>query len=251
MAIAGLGLGLVCNPLWSGEPVGPWPILNGLWLLYGPTILALSLLPRWQHRLATGLTAANTEHATLDDDHAGDGGTGDGMHLSGQSRVADRHRSANLGRVIPFASVLSMLTMWWLAMLLTRQGYAGSLLTIPLRGGSAGGGWFGQLEWYTYSAVSLLFGAGLLVAGIVWRRSMPRVASLLIVTVTVGKVFLGDLAELDGLLRVASFFGLGVSLVAIGFVYRKWLLPARPRTDGGDTNANAARPTPGRAGSAD
>ena len=37
----------------------------------------------------------------------------------------------------------------------------------------------------------------------------------------VGKVFLLDAAVLTGLYRVASFFGLGVSLMVIGYVYQR------------------------------
>lgn len=39
----------------------------------------------------------------------------------------------------------------------------------------------------------------------------------------VGKVFLIDAAALTGLYRVASFLGLGVTLLAIGYAYQRFV----------------------------
>ncbi|XAM01055.1 DUF2339 domain-containing protein [Phycisphaeraceae bacterium D3-23] len=41
-----LGTLLIDNPLWTRQGVGALPIANGLWYLYGPTILALAVLAR-------------------------------------------------------------------------------------------------------------------------------------------------------------------------------------------------------------
>jgi Predicted membrane protein (DUF2339). len=51
-----------------------------------------------------------------------------------------------------------------------------------------------------------------------------------VVLLAVGKVFLLDAAVLTGLYRVASFFGLGVSLMVIGYVYQRVVFghPAGP-----------------------
>ena len=43
---------------------------------------------------------------------------------------------------------------------------------------------------------------------------------------TVAKVFLIDMGSLDGLYRVASFLGLGLSLVGIGYLYQRFVFPA-------------------------
>jgi uncharacterized membrane protein len=60
-------------------------------------------------------------------------------------------------------------------------------------------------EIYTYSIVWLLFGLALLFFGTIRKDKMILVASLVIMLVTVGKVFLYDASELTGLLRVLSF----------------------------------------------
>jgi uncharacterized membrane protein len=82
-------------------------------------------------------------------------------------------------------------------------------------------------EFYTYSLAWLGFGLVLLAWGI-WRGSREaRLASALFVILTVLKVFLFDLAGLEGLLRALSFIGLGLVLIGIGLVYQK-LVFARP-----------------------
>ncbi len=44
----------------------------------------------------------------------------------------------------------------------------------------------------------------------------------------VAKVFLLDASGLNGLLRIASFIALGVSLIGIGWLYSRSLGPLRP-----------------------
>ena len=85
----------------------------------------------------------------------------------------------------------------------------------------------GDPEFYTYSVVWLGYALALLALGI-WRH-MPslRYASLAILLITVAKVFLLDMAALDGLLKVASLLGLGLSLVAIGYFYQRFVFPPR------------------------
>ncbi len=85
----------------------------------------------------------------------------------------------------------------------------------------------GNAEIYTYSAVWLLTGFAALGIG-VWRESeMLRFASLAIVTLTVAKVFLYDAAALEGLYRIFSFFGLGVSLIALSWFYTRFVFQRR------------------------
>jgi len=85
----------------------------------------------------------------------------------------------------------------------------------------------GETEWYAYSAVWLAFGILLLAYGL-WRRATPpRLASSVFVTASVAKVFLFDLAGLEGILRAASFIGLGLCLIGIGLTYQK-LVFTRP-----------------------
>jgi uncharacterized membrane protein len=47
------------------------------------------------------------------------------------------------------------------------------------------------------------------------------------VLITVAKVFLFDLAVLQGAFRALSFIGLGLVLVGIGWLYQRLLFPRR------------------------
>ncbi|MDI4666817.1 DUF2339 domain-containing protein [Xanthobacter autotrophicus] len=78
-------------------------------------------------------------------------------------------------------------------------------------------------EWYAYSAAWLVSGMALLAIGL-WRGSRTlRLASAAVMVLTVLKVFLSDMADLEGVLRAVSFIGLGVVLVAMGWVYQRLL----------------------------
>jgi uncharacterized membrane protein len=76
----------------------------------------------------------------------------------------------------------------------------------------------------TYTIGWLLYGMALLVIGIAAHRPSTRVASLLLITVTVLKCFLYDLSSLEGLYRVASFAGLAVSLALVSVALQKYVL---------------------------
>ncbi|MDB5602163.1 MAG: hypothetical protein JWN71_4207 [Xanthobacteraceae bacterium] len=82
-------------------------------------------------------------------------------------------------------------------------------------------------EDYTYSAVWLGFGVALLVAGVLLRSQPARFASAAVVTLTIAKVFLHDLAGVQGIYRAFSFIGLGVVLMSIGWLYQRLLFPPR------------------------
>jgi len=78
-------------------------------------------------------------------------------------------------------------------------------------------------EIYAYSAVWILFALAILAAGIRRKSVALRYASLAVLIVTVAKVFLYDMSDLTGLFRVASFLGLGLTLIGIGRVYQKYV----------------------------
>jgi uncharacterized membrane protein len=83
-------------------------------------------------------------------------------------------------------------------------------------------------ELYAYSVGWLLFAGALLAIGI-WRRSTPvRHAALAVLLVAVVKVFAVDMADLTGLYRAASFIGLGLSLVGIGWLYQRFVFRREP-----------------------
>ncbi|MFN3548918.1 MAG: DUF2339 domain-containing protein [Mesorhizobium sp.] len=86
-----------------------------------------------------------------------------------------------------------------------------------------------QLETYAYSAVWLAVGVGMLVLGVRFASQALRVASGLLVALAVAKVFLFDMAELEGVLRAFSFIGLGAVLIGIGLFYQRLLTGAAAR----------------------
>jgi uncharacterized membrane protein len=96
-----------------------------------------------------------------------------------------------------------------------RQAFHGDLLIGPEPG---------RAEWYSYSVAWLGYGAALLAAGVHRGLRGLRYASLLVVLAAVLKVFLSDAAHLDGLWRVLSFFGLGVALITLAWVYQRFVV---------------------------
>ena len=83
-------------------------------------------------------------------------------------------------------------------------------------------------EWYAYSVAWLAYAGVLLVLGIRRVSSALRYASLVLVLLTTAKLFLFDMAELTGLFRVASFLGLGLSLIGVAYLYQRYVFPQRP-----------------------
>ncbi len=82
---------------------------------------------------------------------------------------------------------------------------------------------------FTYSAFSMVFGAVLLCIGF-WRSSaFLRWQALVLLAVTIAKVFLVDTSELSQGFRIFSFLALGALLLAVSFAYqRDWLNLRRP-----------------------
>jgi uncharacterized membrane protein len=90
-----------------------------------------------------------------------------------------------------------------------------------------------DVEQYTYSIAWLAFGVLLLAIGIIANSQRARLASAIVIALTIAKVFLVDLSTLEGVYRALSFMGLGLVLVAIGWFYQKVLFrrdatPAAP-----------------------
>ena len=82
----------------------------------------------------------------------------------------------------------------------------------------------GDLEFWTYSAVWLVLGGILLGFGIAFQSLPLRVASGIMIGLTILKVFLLDMTALTGVLRALSFMGLGLSLIVIGRFYQRILI---------------------------
>ncbi|MEO0963645.1 MAG: DUF2339 domain-containing protein [Planctomycetota bacterium] len=126
--------------------------------------------------------------------------------------------------------VVSLVMVFVWVSLATRQAFVGGDLRFETHD-------VGQAESYAYSAVWVGLGLTLLVAGL-WRRAAwLRYGSLAVMLIAVGKVFLVDAATLEGLLRVLSFFGLGLSLLALGYVYQRFVLVRKQEPTAGGVGA--------------
>ncbi|HET7888105.1 MAG TPA: DUF2339 domain-containing protein [Bradyrhizobium sp.] len=130
-------------------------------------------------------------------------------------------RAAAYGNTIAAAALVLALSY---VSLQIRRFYQGPVLS---HGGTP------DIEQYTYSIAWLGFGVLLLVIGIWANSQRARLASAVVIALTIGKVFLIDLSTLTGVYRALSFMGLGLVLVAIGWFYQKVLFrrtaaPATP-----------------------
>ena len=94
--------------------------------------------------------------------------------------------------------------------MLVRQGFQGPFLDGPE---------MPIAEFYGYSLAGLAVSIALLIAGIRLPDKALRLAGLLLLTATIVKVFLVDASELEGILRILSFLGLGIALIGIARLY--------------------------------
>jgi uncharacterized membrane protein len=76
----------------------------------------------------------------------------------------------------------------------------------------------------TTSIAWALYALALLTVGVRGRNRGARWLSLALMMVTVVKVFLYDLGELEDLYRVASLLGLAVSLILVSFAYQRFVV---------------------------
>ena len=180
------------NPLFSTAPVGDWPLVNLLLLAYGiPAVFALLF-----YRAASDpdVVLGNTKR-----------------------------------RIIQVVSGGSALLLLFVEVSLeVRRAFHGSILG----SGYIDGAYVAAAaptdgEWYAYSLAWLIY-AGILLALGIWRQSaVLRWASLALVMLTVAKLFLFDMSNVTGLFRVVSFFGLGLSLIGIGYLYQRFVFLPR------------------------
>ena len=166
---------LMYNPLWTGQNVGNWIILNALLITYGFPIV-------WSYYTSIEL-----------------------------NRFDENNRFTP---AVKFIKTFILFLIFTFITLNVRQIFHGDLLNI---GGTT------NAEIYSYSAAWLLLGIGLLLVGIAKKSQMIRYTSLTVLLLVVGKVFLYDASELEGLYRVASFFGLGLCLIGISYFYTRFV----------------------------
>jgi len=78
-------------------------------------------------------------------------------------------------------------------------------------------------EQYTYSIAWLAFGVLLLGIGVIVNSQRARLASAVVIALTILKAFVIDMSTLTGIYRSLSFICLGLVLVAIGWLYQRIL----------------------------
>jgi len=96
----------------------------------------------------------------------------------------------------------------------------------------------GGAEQYTYSIAWLAFGVALLGIGIVVNSQRARLASAVVIALTILKAFLIDMSTLTGVYRALSFMCLGLVLVAIGWLYQRILFRRRSMPPSAAVGAN-------------
>ena len=72
------------------------------------------------------------------------------------------------------------------------------------------------------SVVWTIYGGAMLTVGIARRSKLLRVMALLLLGLTIFKVFLFDLSSLEKLYRIISFIVLGLILLAVSFLYQRY-----------------------------
>jgi uncharacterized membrane protein len=78
----------------------------------------------------------------------------------------------------------------------------------------------------TYTIGWLIFGLGMLAAGIYLHSRPGRMTAVALIAVTTFKAFLYDMGSLEGLAQVGSFVGLAISLALVALALQKFVLHA-------------------------
>jgi uncharacterized membrane protein len=119
-----------------------------------------------------------------------------------------------LNQTLKYSNILNLILLFALVSFNVRQFYHGTFLDIGITTNS---------EIYTYSASWLLMGIGLLIYGTLKNDQTIRIASLIVMIISIGKVFLYDASALSGLYRIFSFLGLGLILLALSYFYSRFV----------------------------
>ena len=76
-------------------------------------------------------------------------------------------------------------------------------------------------ELYTYSIVWLILAVAAILLATRYMHQGFYKAGMALLLIVIAKIFLIDMSDLEGLLRVASFMGLGLSLLGLAYLYQK------------------------------
>ncbi|MEP3667310.1 MAG: DUF2339 domain-containing protein [Roseibium sp.] len=121
-------------------------------------------------------------------------------------------RVPGLHRILRYAglAVAGLLGLHWAILTVAHAWRGPDLPAVPMGAG----------ELWTYTAMLLLIGTVLMV-GSLWKGSKPmRMVANGFLVLAIGKVFLVDAPDLDGLIRAGSFLILGLCLAGLAWVNR-------------------------------
>ncbi len=90
------------------------------------------------------------------------------------------------------------------------------------------------------SVIWTVYGGAMLTIGIVKRSRLLRMMALLLLGLTILKVFLLDLSSLDKIYRIISFIVLGAILLAVSFLYQRYRQRVAGIDDDQDAEAQAS-----------
>ena len=126
--------------------------------------------------------------------------------------VEQKFELSSLFAIVAYLTGIAMLTLEFFVQGTSRDWHTTTSLAITL-------------VWTTYATLTLI-------AGIYWHAGWVRAFSLGLFLITVGKVFLFDVWYLDTVIRVFAFISLGVALLLVSFLYRRyrerirsWIVP--------------------------
>ena len=74
---------------------------------------------------------------------------------------------------------------------------------------------------FTYSAVWMIYSSLLLLVGFWKHSSFVRWQGIVLLTLTVGKVFFSDIHMLERFYRIAAFVALGLILLVVSYFYQR------------------------------
>ena len=76
-------------------------------------------------------------------------------------------------------------------------------------------------ELYTYSLVWLILSVAIMIYGAHRNNSNAKKAGVVALLIVIAKAFFWDMRDLDGLWRVVSFLGLGLSLLGVAYLFNR------------------------------
>jgi uncharacterized membrane protein len=86
-------------------------------------------------------------------------------------------------------------------------------------------------ESWSYSAVIILYAAALLIAGVRRGGAVVSAAGFGALMLAAVKVFVFDMAGLEGVWRASAFLGLGAALIGIAFLYQRTAIASKNASD--------------------